>query len=417
MNLILFTSSYPYVRGGEQNFLSNEVQQLLAEVEKVVIVHENVDGPCFGNLMHAEIDISYAEYFAAYNNFTLLLKGFFSPLFYRGLMEDKFPSFSLKALRRLIAFAGKANITNQWVVNWLRQHNLDGRDCLFYTYWFDQAAGGITLAKRQYSELKFVSSVHGYDVFDDQYYNTTFWPCRKTVLNSVDRVFSASPAGRSYFVNHYPEFAALFETSLLGVPEPGFLNQSSKDGIFRIVSCSIIRPEKRVDRILSGVLHAAKLRPKQRFEWTHIGNGLTQYELQKLADEKFPANAKAYFPGYSDNEALMHLYGDKPFDVFINVSETEGTPVSIMEAISCGIPVIASAVGGNVEIVSEQNGIHLSQDPTLDEIAAALFYLIDHPEETEKKRRESRHIWQTRYNAQFNFSEFAKRLKNIRLGL
>jgi hypothetical protein len=53
----------------------------------------------------------------------------------------------------------------------------------------------------------------------------------------------------------------------------------------------------------------------------------------------------------------------------------------------------------------------------LDEITAALFYLIDHPEETEKKRSESRHIWQTRYNAQFNFSEFAKRLKNIRLGL
>lgn len=416
MNLIVFTSSYPYVRGGEQNFLDIEVQHLLAEFDRVVIVPEKAEGFRYGDLLHAEVDSSYAEYLVSHNFLAIFLKGLFSPLFYQGLTESNFPLFSFNAFRRLLAFVGKAEITNQWVKNWLRRNGLDGRDCLFYTYWFDQAAGGISLAKMQFPELKLVSRAHGYDVYEEQYSNPPFWPCRHSILKFIERIFPDSMAGRAYFIDHYPEFSAIFETALLGVPDPGFLNQSSKDGVFRIISCSMIRPEKRVERILNGVLHAVKLRPAQYFEWTHIGNGLTRGELQKLTDDKFPANAKAYFPGYSDNDALMQLYKDTPFDVFINVSETEGTPVSVMEAISCGIPVIATAVGGNVEIVSEQNGIHLSEDPTLNEISDAMFYLIDHPGEAEKKRSGSRHIWQTQYNAHLNFSEFSKKLKNIRLG-
>ncbi len=416
MNLIIFTSTYPYVRGGEQNFLDIEIQYLLNEFDNVVIVPEKVEGARFGKQGRAEVDLSYAKYLDSRNIFVVFLKGLFSPIFYQGMKEKNFPKFSIKAFRRLFAFAGKAQITSQWVKRWFRSRGVDDKDCLFYTYWFDQASAGISLAKKQFPELKLISRAHGYDVYEEQYYDPPFWPCRHTVLKSVEKVFPASMAGRNYFSDHYPEFSGLFETAFLGVQDPGFLNQISKDGVFRIISCSMIRPEKRVERILNGVLQAAKLRPEQLFEWTHIGNGPKRDELQGIANDTFPANAKAYFTGYSDNDVLMQLYRDKPFDVFINMSETEGTPVSIMEAISCGIPVIATAVGGNIEIVSKQNGIYLSQDPSLDEISAAIFHLIDHPREAGNKREGSRLVWQTQYDAQINFSEFAKKLKSIRLG-
>ncbi len=109
----------------------------------------------------------------------------------------------------------------------------------------------------------------------------------------------------------------------------------------------------------------------------------------------------------------MKFYQKNPADVFINVSSTEGTPVSVMEAASCGIPIIATSVGGNPEIVSERNGILLNPDLTADEIAKAILTVLDHPETATSKRKGSRAVWMERYNADANFRAFAERLKAI----
>ena len=100
--------------------------------------------------------------------------------------------------------------------------------------------------------------------------------------------------------------------------------------------------------------------------------------------------------------------------MFINVSTTEGTPVSIMEAISCGIPVIATSVGGNVEIVQERNGYLLDKNPTPEEIGMALLRICDEREEVLKKRQGSRGVWLERYNETTNFDAFAQKLVEIR---
>ncbi|NCO54621.1 MAG: glycosyltransferase, partial [Bacteroidetes bacterium] len=49
-------------------------------------------------------------------------------------------------------------------------------------------------------------------------------------------------------------------------------------------------------------------------------------------------------------------------DLFINVSESEGIPVSIMEALSAGIPVIATNVGGTNEIVNNDVGFLIDKE-------------------------------------------------------
>ena len=86
----------------------------------------------------------------------------------------------------------------------------------------------------------------------------------------------------------------------------------------------------------------------------------------------------------------------------------------MMEAISCGIPVIATSVGGNVEVVREKNGFLLSENPTPDEIADALMNVCDNRELWLEKRRGSREVWQQRYNETTNFEAFAQKLVEIR---
>jgi glycosyltransferase involved in cell wall biosynthesis len=165
---------------------------------------------------------------------------------------------------------------------------------------------------------------------------------------------------------------------------------------------------------LEGIAVAAHLRPEQKFEWVHFGDGSAKKSLIKKMNEKLLVNVQAQFFGHVANLQVMQHYREHPVDVFVNVSKTEGgAPVSIQEAISCGIPVIATSVGGNPEIVSGENGILLSSSPTPDEIAAALLKLHDDPKLAARLRAGSRRVWQTRYNAEVNFRLFAERLRSI----
>ncbi|MCQ3935850.1 MAG: hypothetical protein DPW18_02265 [Chloroflexi bacterium] len=415
MNLILFTASFPYVQGGESNFLSVETQHLSGVFDRVFVVPETIKDSNPVDHTGLMVDTDYAHALASTGMMDLFRLAVSSRIFHRGFRESGFPRFSFSAWRRLIAFSGKAELTRRWVHDFLRKQNLNSRDCLFYTYWFDHATTGIASAREQHPDLRLVTRAHGYDIYEEEYYDPPFFPCRQTTLPWIDRIFPDSQAGAAHLKKRHPEFSPRMEISLLGVVDPGFQTRASSDGVFRIVSCSMIRPEKRIGLIFEAVKYAAERRPSQRFEWTHIGSGGLRDEFQKRAAQEYPSNASAHFPGYSDHAALMRMYREQPFDLFMNLSETEGTPVSIMEAISCGIPVLATAVGGNKEIVSERNGLLVGKNPALDEISSAIFHLIDNPDEMMNKRLGSRQVWEAQYNARLNFSKFSQTLKQIRL--
>lgn len=412
MDLVLFTSTYPFDGTAEQTFLDPEIQHLCHVFEHIVLVPKKTNGKYLSLPERVVVDESYASLLSKVNMFSLIGKVLGSGLFYQELFSRPWLARYPSALVRMARFMVVARLTYDWVMNCLNQN---GSECprVFYTYWLDSSTLGIGLAKQRYPNIRLVSRVHGYDLYEEHYYNPPYWPFRPTTLAVLEAVFPDSQAGLQYLTQKYPQYSTLYETALLGVRDPDFMTSSSTDGIFRIVSCSMLEPVKRVDLLLEGVLYAARMRPNQRFEWTHMGNGVARSELQESADRSFPENAKAFFPGYSNKDALMKFYREHPADVFINVSSTEGTPVSIMEAASCGIPIIATAVGGNPEIVSGKNGILLSSDPTPEEIAESIFAYLDHPEMAGAKRNGSREIWMEHYNAEVNFRAFADRLKSI----
>jgi glycosyltransferase involved in cell wall biosynthesis len=298
----------------------------------------------------------------------------------------------------------------------LVKKGLRAADCIFYTYWFDEAAMGIGLAKALYPDLRLVSRIHGYDLYEERY-SPPYLPCRPAAFEVVDGVYADAEAGLAYLNKRYPDFSSHFDVELTGVRNPGFISSPSSDGVFRIASCSIIRPVKRLERLLEGFAAAARKRPHKRFEWHHFGNGESEKaktDLQQSAQATLPVNASAFFPGYSTQQALMDFYRENPIDVFLNVSSSEGTPVSSMEAISCGIPIIATGVGGNCEIVTAQNGIILSPHPSADEIAEAIFKFIDDPVMADGKRKGSLVIWRSKYDADANYKAYVRRLISIR---
>jgi glycosyltransferase involved in cell wall biosynthesis len=412
--LFLFATSYPYDAGAEQAFLDIEIQHLKRTFGRVILVPRKCEGRLLPLPEGVEVDESYASLLGEIAPTTVAQKTILSSLLYREIISFPKLLFYPEAIKRLLAFLVGAQLTRDWVVDWCARSGENPVDCIFYTYWFDQGAYGIGLTKETYPDLKLVSRVHGYDLYEEFYYRPPYWPRRRAALSLVDRLFPDSEAGLAYLKDHYPEFVSVYEPALLGVSDPGFATPASTDDVFRIVSCSMLEPVKRIDLLIEGVAHAAQARSDQRIEWRHFGNGKRKAELQELANHTFPPNASADLPGYSTKADLMRYYEQNPVDVFMNVSASEGTPVAVMEAVSCGIPVIATSVGGNVEIVSKRNGLLLDADPTPEQIGQTLLAFWDDRDTRLLKRQGSRAVWQERYNADANFQAFAEKLKSIR---
>lgn len=415
--LVIFTGSYPFDIAAEQTFLSREIPHLLDYFGRVVLVPKVCGGHRLEIPINVEVNEEYANFIKQNSNLIkLFYKAISSQNFYREIFSH--PSILLfpAKLLKLVLFISRAELTREWVLEWIDANNIDINKSLFYSYWFDHIAMGLSLIKEKFPQIKVVSRAHGYDIYEELYF-PYFWPCRRQSLDNIDKIFPASHNGRNYFRDRYPEFHDLFETAHLGVEEPGFVSKPSVDGTFRIVSCAHIFPLKRVDLLIKGIALAARKRSEQQFEWIHFGDGKQRKALQRLAKRLFPANAKWTLPGYVPNQEVMRHYRDYSVDVFVNLSTTEGgAPVAIQEAISCGIPVIATNVGGNPEIVSEQNGILLNPNPTPDEVARALFKISDNLQQTQQMRQESRRIWGKNYNAKVNFRGFAEKLLEIRRG-
>lgn len=412
--LIVFTSSYPFDFTAEYAFINPEIRRLVKNFEKIILIPRLSRGKILSLPAGVEVNSNYADFLQRNTSpHKMIGLALSAPSFVQEIC--RYPAVLLYPSKflKLILFSARVELTKRWLVDLIETQGVELDHCILYSYWFDYTATGLAWIKQEHPRTKFISRAHGYDIYEEHYY-PYYWPFRRETLEIVDTLFVASEAGTNYFRKRFPEYRSKFETAHLGTEDPGFTTKPSSDHIFRVVSCSYIVPVKRLNLLADGIAMAARLRPAQKFEWVHFGDGKGRKSLDRRIDRNIPSNVQIRFLGHVPNYEIMEYYRDNPCDVFVNVSRTEGgAPVSIQEAISCGIPVIATAVGGNPEIVSERNGILLRSDPRPKEIADAIFAFLDDQELATRKRIGSRAVWMEHYNAEVNFSRFAERLKKI----
>lgn len=414
-HLVVFTTSYPYSRVGE-SFLDGELPHLCTAFDTVTFVPrlypppgerllrplpENVSVET--SIMHDAEKESTAVYYLR-----LALAALASPAFYAEFRKNYRSLLHPAGMRKALGYLGIALDVRGWVARRVERGLIDPGRTLLYTYWFDGTALGAALVKRVYPEIRCVSRAHGYDLYAERY-APPYLPFQETRACLLDRVYTVSEHGRRYLSALHPSYE--FRVARLGTGDPGFFASPSVDGVFRIVSCSHLIPIKRIDLLVRGLAEAGRMWPDREFGWVHIGGGPEQAEMEAYADATLPGNVGCRFTGYVANAAVLEHYRKNPVDAFINVSESEGVPVSIMEAESCGIPVIATAVGGTPEIVSGATGILLPENPSPGEIADAVGRLAADPGGGRAMRSACRENWERRYDADRNFSAFAADLE------
>jgi glycosyltransferase involved in cell wall biosynthesis len=148
----------------------------------------------------------------------------------------------------------------------------------------------------------------------------------------------------------------------------------------------------------------------------HFGDGVLRNELEALARTKLGSSDRiSYrFMGHYPNNDLLDFYNLNNVDLFINTSSTEGIPVSIMEAQSFGIPVIATDTGAVEEIVVKGTGSLLPVDFKTGDLAALIEHyanLSDH--EYDNVRLNAINNWESIFNAKSNYKAFIIKVNSI----
>lgn len=111
---------------------------------------------------------------------------------------------------------------------------------------------------------------------------------------------------------------------------------------------------------ISGLLRVIKELSKRRsdFHITMVGEGVDLDAMIAYAEKLGLNNKQITFTGLLENEALIKQYHKADF--LIMFSNYENMPVVISEAFACGLPVLATSVGGIPEFVNNENGCLVS---------------------------------------------------------
>ena len=132
----------------------------------------------------------------------------------------------------------------------------------------------------------------------------------------------------------------------------------SKPSIFKDIRAELwigitanLKPAKRIDVFLKALAHLKTICNTIDFKALILGEGAERERLQNIAKE-LDLLSTVHFIGEVTN-VNAYLQG---LDIGVLCSDREGFPNSILEYMACSLPVVATAVGGNTELVDHTNG-------------------------------------------------------------
>ncbi|EPL6455568.1 glycosyltransferase family 4 protein [Providencia rettgeri] len=186
-----------------------------------------------------------------------------------------------------------------------------------------------------------------------------------------------------------------------GIPDLSIKSSSERtsSSIIRIITVARFSEQKDHITLLKALSKISST------NWTLdlVGQGPLESHIKSLANE-LNLNDKVNFLGERhDVNKLLSLS-----DIFILPSNWEGLPISIIEAMSLSLPIIASDVGGVNEMVTSFNGYLIPRGDS-DKMSEAITELIDNRNKRISMGRKSREI----YSESFNFQQMLTQTCNL----
>ena len=267
--------------------------------------------------------------------------------------------------------------------------------------WYSNFLCGLSRKCGFWRRIPFVASQRG--DYHARYGKFRLWLTEKVIYNTANILLTNSEPIQHYLCQRYPDKKIFSIPNLLELPAEAWSQQRRDDTEEKlIVSVGRFAPEKG-HRYLIAALNLLK---QQNIAWrcTFLGEGELEAELRALASE-YGLSEQVAFPGFCEDVFSVLLTAD----VFVLPSLHESSPNALIEAMGIGMPCIASAVGGIVDLIEgEANGIRVPpKDPTA--LAAALQRVLTTPNFATALGKNAR----TTIQKKFNSAESIKKLEDI----
>jgi len=303
----------------------------------------------------------------------------------------------------LVANRFKADL----VVQILNESVHNSLNAIFYSFWFYDCVF-LAWLKRDGFAREIYSRAHGGDLFEERGSLAGKVLFRNFQFKHFNKIFSVSQTGTEYLKAKYPQYANKFYTAYLGSKAHSEISPFSNSE-FVIVSCASIRNIKRI-HVLAELMAGFK----SPITWYHIGNENINFskdptiEIYKKHKKSISENSHVKFIplGSLSNEAVYDFYKKTPLNVFISISEAEGVPVSMMEAISFGIPIISTDVGGCSEIVTSETGKLIPLSSSISDLEDVLLTFKTSKMNSAEFRIGAKKYWQQNFNLENNYKDF-----------
>jgi len=414
-SLVLLCENYPLSAG--EFFIDDELRVLSVQFDKIFVIIKEQEHQSLHRFVPDNLKvITYRDEFRTIEKIKSLSK-IFSKTFFEEMFYVLF-KYHVKArpmlFKILFNYIYSAKKIKSIIQNLIFTYELCLDETVFYSYWHDDKAFALAQMCRENKNFKAVARAHGSDIyFNAQKYVShkfPYLPFKKFIIDNITLTFTVSKHGKVTFEkllgkNNIDKIKVAY----LGKANERDIIMNKKDDRYVFCSCSSIIPVKRLHLIID-ILSELNL---QNVEWIHFGDGRLRSNIEAYAKEKIP-NIRVKLSGKISNKEILDFYSNNYIDLFLNVSESEGVPVAIMEALSAGIPVLATKVGGVLEAVPENVGFLIDKDFSASTAAEIIrSYLNLSPDLRKEFRLNAHEYWKNNFDALKNYTLFAQQLYNL----
>lgn len=401
--IVLLTNEYPYGMG--ESFIEPEMALLSPEIDMdIVCMRENVQHKSLRKLPK---NVHVKNFLQKWDKVTYCRKmgeAFFSAEF-RAEIADirKRRKVCLIEVKQMLGHFARARYVAYKLEN--EYHELlQNNQVIIYSYWMLHGLLAAATLSKKYG-VKVVARAHGVDLWDNKSHFEIV-PGRPFMFEHMQKAYVCSQSGCDFLRLRYPAFADKIDCSYLGTLDYGMNADVRTRKPFCIVSCARMVPLKRIHLLVDALC----LIKEHHVHWIHFGDGPEENMICEHL-KHVPSNVTYDLHGNVPHDLVMSYYMQHGADLFVNTSNSEGIPVSIMEAISFGIPVVATDVGGTKEIVGPEVGVMLPVDFAVEELARKIRdYITMSETDYEACRQSARAFWQENFSAEKNYQLFYQQL-------
>jgi glycosyltransferase involved in cell wall biosynthesis len=173
---------------------------------------------------------------------------------------------------------------------------------------------------------------------------------------------------------------------------------------FTLLSTRNWEPVYGVEVIAHAFVQAARQRPELRL--VMLGNGSLAGQLRTIflrggAMGEGDANCRVFLPGLVSQADLPRYY--RSADLYVAATHSDGTSISLLEALACGLPALVSDIPGNREWITPGEQGWLFPEGDVQALAQAMVRAVDQRDRLAEMGRHARQLAEQRADWEQNF--------------